>query len=43
VTTIGWRDTDYWTVWRTRLLSNLLATLTLVPLIVNWLHAGARF
>jgi two-component system sensor kinase FixL len=42
VTMIGWRDSDYWTVWRTRLLSNLLATLTLVPLIVNWLQTKTR-
>lgn len=35
VAAIGWRYSDFWTVWRTRLLSNVVATLTLVPLIVN--------
>jgi signal transduction histidine kinase len=29
-----WGDAGYWTVWRTRFLSNVLATLTLVPVIV---------
>lgn len=26
-----WGDADYWTIWRTRFFSNMLATLTLVP------------
>ena len=29
-----WGDSSYWTVWRTRLFSNVLATLTLVPVII---------
>jgi two-component system, LuxR family, sensor kinase FixL len=29
-----WGDADYWTIWRTRFFSNMLATLTLVPVIV---------
>lgn len=42
VAAIGWRYTDFWTVWQTRLLSNVLATLTLVPLIVNLAQTGGR-
>lgn len=30
----GWRYDGYWEIWRTRLFSNALATLTLVPLIM---------
>ena len=37
-----WGDAGYWTVFRTRFSSNVLATLTLVPVIVttaeNWRH-----
>lgn len=42
VAAIGWRYSDFWLVWRTRLLSNVLATLTLVPLIVNLAQTGGR-
>jgi signal transduction histidine kinase len=31
----SWGDSDYWTVWRARFFSNVLATLTLVPVIVT--------
>lgn len=31
----GWGDAGYWTVWRTRFFSNVLATLTLVPVILT--------
>jgi two-component system, LuxR family, sensor kinase FixL len=31
----GWGTSDFWTVWRTRFFSNVLATLTLVPVIVT--------
>jgi signal transduction histidine kinase len=31
----GWGDASYWTVWRTRFFSNVLATLTLVPFIIT--------
>lgn len=30
----GWGQSDYWTVWRTRFFSNVLATLTIVPAVV---------
>lgn len=43
VAAIGWRYSDFWTVWRTRLLSNVLATLALVPLIVHLAQTGGRF
>jgi two-component system, LuxR family, sensor kinase FixL len=34
-------DSSYWVVWRTRLLSNVTAALTVVPVIVTW-HASRR-
>jgi len=37
---IGWGDGAYWQLWRTRFFSNLLANLTLVPVIVTWADAG---
>ena len=43
VSLVGWSYSgDYWQVWRTRLFSNALATLTLVPLIVIWFQRGIR-
>lgn len=40
VTLIGWGKSGYWAVWRTRFVSNLLATLTLVPVIVAGAAGG---
>lgn len=37
---IGWGGSDYWQLWRTRFFSNVLTTLTIVPVIVSL--AGAR-
>jgi two-component system, LuxR family, sensor kinase FixL len=37
---IGWRYTGYWELWRVRLFSNALATLTLVPLVLIWFQTG---
>ena len=31
----AWGTSDFWTVWRTRFFSNVLATLTLVPVVVT--------
>lgn len=31
---------SYWEIWRVRCLSNILATLTLVPVIVTWVRGG---
>lgn len=42
VAAIGWRYSDFWAVWRMRLLSNVLATLMLVPLIVHLAQTGGR-
>jgi len=36
----GWGTSSYWEIWRVRCLSNILATLTLVPVIVTWVHGG---
>jgi PAS domain S-box-containing protein len=38
----GWGATGYWENWRVRFLSNLLAQLTFVPVIVTWGQAGLR-
>ena len=31
----GWGSADYWTIWRTRVFSNMLASITLVPVILT--------
>ena len=36
VTYIGWGEVGYWQLWKTRFVSNVLATLTFVPVIVTW-------
>jgi two-component system sensor kinase FixL len=36
----GFGSVDYWTLWRSRLLSNVLASLTFVPVIVTLASAG---
>ncbi len=36
----GWGNSSYWEIWRVRCLSNILATLTLVPVIVTWVKGG---
>lgn len=36
VTVIGWGDKGYWELVRARLFANVLAELTVVPLIVSW-------
>ena len=37
----GFGHSPYWVVWRTRVLSNVTAALTVVPVIVTW-HASRR-
>lgn len=34
----AWGDHSYWEVWKIRFFSNVLATLTLVPFILEWVH-----
>ncbi|HEY0430858.1 MAG TPA: MASE1 domain-containing protein, partial [Pyrinomonadaceae bacterium] len=36
----GWGTSSYWDIWRVRCLSNILATLTLVPVIMTWANGG---
>ena len=36
----GWGTSSFWDIWRLRCLSNILATLTLVPVIVTWVSGG---
>jgi PAS domain S-box-containing protein len=38
----GWGNSSFWDSWRIRFLSNVLATLTLVPVIMTWAHDGLR-
>jgi PAS domain S-box-containing protein len=38
----GWGNSSYWESWRIRFLSNVLATLTLVPVIVMWAGGGLK-
>jgi len=37
---VGWRDADYWSLWHARVFSNMLATLTFVPIALTWAAAG---
>jgi signal transduction histidine kinase len=36
----GWGTNSYWELWKIRFLSNVLATLTLVPFILEWVQTG---
>ena len=36
VTLVGWGEGAYWEIWSSRFFSNLLAELTLVPMIIAW-------
>jgi PAS domain S-box-containing protein len=38
----GWGTNSFWDIWRVRFLSNVLATLTLVPVIVTWSRRSVR-
>ena len=42
VSLIGWGSSGYWDLVRTRLASNVLAELTIVPLIVTWAASGVH-
>ena len=42
VALVGWRYDDYWHIWRMRVFSNSLATLTLVPVTVNLMSMQFR-
>ena len=37
---VGWGEVDYWDLWKARFFTNMLATLTFVPVIVSWATAG---
>jgi signal transduction histidine kinase len=39
---IGWGEGDYWTLVRTRFFANVLAELTIVPLVLTWAALGLR-
>jgi PAS domain S-box-containing protein len=36
----GWGNNSYWHIWRVRFFSNVIATLTLVPVVVLWFSGG---
>ncbi len=36
----GWSNSSYWELWRMRFLSNVLTTLTLVPVVIVWVNGG---
>jgi PAS domain S-box-containing protein len=36
----GWGTSSYWEIWRVRCLSNVLATISLVPVILTWVTGG---
>jgi len=40
VALIGWGESGYWDLWRTRLLSNVTASVIFVPLLVVWRGVG---
>ena len=40
VRALAWGTEDYWRLWRLRFFSNVLATLTLVPVAVIWTRRG---
>jgi len=37
---VGWRNVDYWSLWHARVFSNMLATLTFVPIALTWAGRG---
>jgi PAS domain S-box-containing protein len=37
---VGWGEDSYWRLWRLRFFSNVLAEMTLVPVIVTWATGG---
>ena len=38
----GWAPASFWQAWRVRFLSNVLATMTLVPVIITWVNNGIK-
>jgi PAS domain S-box-containing protein len=40
VSLIGWSAAGYWEMWFTRTAANVLASMTLVPVIVTWANGG---
>ena len=39
---VHWGEGTYWQLWRSRFFANVLAELTLVPMIVTWTHVDFR-
>ena len=36
----GWGNDSFWIIWRVRFLSNVLASLTVVPFVIEWVQSG---
>jgi PAS domain S-box-containing protein len=36
----GWGTSTYWDLWRIRFLSNVLASLTVIPFVLGWVNGG---
>ena len=36
----GWGHDPYWEIWRLRFLSNVLATLIIIPFVIDWVQHG---
>jgi PAS domain S-box-containing protein len=36
----GWGNNTYWAIWRVRFFSNVIATLTVVPVVMLWVSGG---
>jgi PAS domain S-box-containing protein len=37
-----WTYSSYWEIWRIRFFSNVLAAITLIPVIVTWVHSDIK-
>src|SRR5204863_9216918 len=38
----AWRYSSYWEIWRIRFLSNVLAAITLIPVIITWAEVDIK-
>jgi PAS domain S-box-containing protein len=43
VSLVGWKEQSYWQVWLTRFPSNVLAALTIPPVVLLWVSRGPRW
>jgi PAS domain S-box-containing protein len=43
VTLVGWPEQPYWRLWQPRFFSNVLASLTVVPVVITWVTGGTAW